>query len=107
MSFLYCVYPSSFGDFIIVWKEEKRKTIIQRIFLCDEKLKAEKKVAEVFQESLIGSSQIIDEQGKKIQQFLHGEDIKFDLKLLDFECCSEIQKKVLITEYNIPRGWIL
>jgi methylated-DNA-[protein]-cysteine S-methyltransferase len=38
--------------------------------------------------------------------FLSGENIKFKLGLLDFERCSDFQKKVLLTEYGIPRGYI-
>jgi len=102
----YTTFPSSFEDFTIVWKEVNSNVRIQRIFLSDNKPRSEEKIVESFQNSKLSSSSIIDEQGKKIQRFLIGEEVNFDLKLLDFNRCSEIQKKVLIAEYNIPRGWI-
>lgn len=43
---------------------------------------------------------------KKIQRFFKGEKVEFDLGLLDFNTCSEVQKKVLIAESEIPRGWL-
>jgi O-6-methylguanine DNA methyltransferase len=41
-----------------------------------------------------------------IKRFLLGENITFDLSLLELERCSEFQKRVLIAEYNIPRGTV-
>ena len=106
MMLFYTTFPSNYGDFTIVWKEYDSNVLIQRIFLSDKKLGSEEKVAEAFQNINLKSSSAIDKQGKKIQQYLKGEEVDFDLKLLDFNRCSEIQKKVLIAEYNIPRGWI-
>ncbi|MBD3195820.1 MAG: methylated-DNA--[protein]-cysteine S-methyltransferase [Candidatus Lokiarchaeota archaeon] len=39
-----------------------------------------------------------------ISRFLNGEEIKFDLNILDFQNCSKFQKRVLIVESMIPRG---
>ena len=44
--------------------------------------------------------------GKQIQDFLGGEEVKFDLNLLDWEICSRFQQAVLLAEYAIPRGWV-
>ncbi len=52
------------------------------------------------------SSPSIELLGERIQKFLKGENVKFDLQLIDFDQCSEIQKKVLLAEYGIPRGYI-
>ena len=106
MMLFYTTFPSNYGDFTIVWKKYDSNVLIQQIFFGDHKLKSEGKVAEAFQNIILKSSTTIDKQGKKIQQFLKGEEVEFDLKLLDFDRCSEIQKKVLIAEYNIPRGWV-
>ncbi len=103
---LYATFPSTFDYFTIVWKEVDSNVQIQRLFLSEHKLKSEAKAWESFDQMKPKSSLVINNLGKKIQQFLNGEDIKFDLKLLDFSRCSEIQKRVLLAEYNIPRGWI-
>ncbi|MFW9971400.1 MAG: methylated-DNA--[protein]-cysteine S-methyltransferase, partial [Candidatus Odinarchaeota archaeon] len=43
---------------------------------------------------------------KKILNFFKGEDVKFNLEVLDFSKCSENQKKVLLADFEIPRGWV-
>jgi methylated-DNA-[protein]-cysteine S-methyltransferase len=64
------------------------------------------KALESFENIKQGLSEEIIEHGIKVQQYLEGENPKFDLSVLDFDICSEIQRKVLIAEYNIPRGWV-
>jgi methylated-DNA-[protein]-cysteine S-methyltransferase len=46
------------------------------------------------------------ELGERIQRFLKGEPIKFELELVSLEICSAFQRRVLLAEYAIPRGWI-
>lgn len=52
------------------------------------------------------SSSSIELFGKNIQKFLEGENIKFDLESIDFNKCFRTQKKVLLADFEIPRGWI-
>ena len=46
------------------------------------------------------------ELGERIQRFLKGEPIKFELDIASLEICSAFQRRVLLAEYRIPRGWI-
>jgi len=46
------------------------------------------------------------ELGERIQRFLKGEPIKFELHFVRLESCSAFQRRVLLAEYEIPRGWI-
>jgi methylated-DNA-[protein]-cysteine S-methyltransferase len=48
----------------------------------------------------------IKELGERVQSFLEGEAVDFGLGILALEECSEFQKRVLLAEYKIPRGWI-
>jgi len=105
-SMLYATFTSAFDYFTIIWKEDGSNVQIQRLFLSDHKVKSEVKTLESFGQIEQGSSLVINNLGKKIQQFLKGEEVKFDLKLLDFSNCTEIKKRVLLAEYKIPRGWI-
>ncbi|MFX1477476.1 MAG: methylated-DNA--[protein]-cysteine S-methyltransferase [Promethearchaeota archaeon] len=102
----YTTFSSQFGTFTIVWNENNTQLKIQRIYLSDPELKSEEKALESFKQIKVGSSSSIEALGKKIQRFLNGEKIKFDLDLVDFNKCFDIQKKVLLAEYEIPRGWI-
>ena len=48
----------------------------------------------------------ITELSKKIQRFLEGEVVTFELDIISLEGCSEFQRKVLMAEHKIPRGWV-
>ncbi|MFX1574877.1 MAG: methylated-DNA--[protein]-cysteine S-methyltransferase [Promethearchaeota archaeon] len=102
----YTTFHTSFETITTVWKEIGSDLKIQRIFLSDPEHKSESKALESFKHITLESSSSIIIVGEKIQKFLKGESVHFDLRLLDFDKCYEIQKKVLIAEYGIPRGWV-
>ncbi len=102
----YQRFSSPFNNFTIVWKGARPNLKIQRIFLSDSEKKAELKTLETFKSIKSGSSSKITALGEIIRKFLEGEHIKFNLELLDFDLCSKVQEKVLLAEYQIPRGWI-
>lgn len=106
VNLVFTTFPSIFGNFTIVWKDKVSKIQIQRLFLSDESLDSEKKAIKSFKEIKQGEIVRINSIAENIQQFLNGEIIDFDLDVLDFTVCSDIQKKILLAEYNIPRGWI-
>lgn len=102
----YNTFTSPFGTFTIVWKEIGSNLRVHRIFLSDPAHKSKVKVLQSFNKIKLGSCSLITSLGKKITQFLEGEVVEFDLDWLDFNLCSESQKKVLLAEYEIPRGWV-
>jgi methylated-DNA-[protein]-cysteine S-methyltransferase len=102
----YEVFPSHFGNFCIVWQEAKGGPCVQQILFPPEEAPAEDLVNKNFPEAIKLSSAIIKELGNGIQSFCDGEEVKFDLDIISFEKCSEFQKKVLLAEYGIPRGWV-
>ncbi|NHJ23387.1 MAG: methylated-DNA--[protein]-cysteine S-methyltransferase [Candidatus Lokiarchaeota archaeon] len=104
--FLYKTFSSPFNPYTIVWEEEESKIRIERIFLSDAELKSDKKALNTFKTMKLGSSPSITLLNEKIQRFFQGEDIKFQLNLLNFNRCFEFQTKVLLAESEIPRGWI-
>jgi methylated-DNA-[protein]-cysteine S-methyltransferase len=102
----FLTFFSPFGTFTIVWKRMEDKLKLKRIFLSDLVQKSKEKAIKSFQQINSGSSSSIISLGDKIQRFLNGEDVKFNLELVDFTLCSETQEKVLQAEYKIPRGWV-
>lgn len=42
----------------------------------------------------------------RVQAFLAGEAVTFDLSNLTLERCSDFQRRVLLAEAAIPRGWV-
>ena len=102
----YITFSSPFDTFTIVWKETSSDLKLQRIFLSDPEQKSEEKAQESFKRIELGSSTSIAKLGEKIQGFLKGEEVDFELELVDFTKCSEIQEKVLLADFRIPRGWV-
>ena len=102
----FTTFSSPFDTFTIVWKEIGSDLLIQRIFLSDPELKSEVKALESFKHIKLESSPSVELLGERIQRFLRGEHVSFELELLDFNKCYEVQKRVLTAEYGIPRGWV-
>ncbi len=102
----YTTFPSLFDSFTIVWKDSESELDIHRIYLSDPESISEVKATLSIKGIKSKSSSAISSLGKKIQLFFKGEDIKFDLRICNFDGCTEIQKKVLLAEFGIPRGWI-
>lgn len=102
----YNTFSSRFETFTIIWKEIGSNLRIQRIFLSDPIHNSEVKALELFKNTKIGSSSQITSLSEKITRFLKGEVVEFNLDWLDFDTCSEVQKRVLIAEFEVPRGWV-
>ncbi len=67
---------------------------------------AEAFISEFFHDCSPGTCRMIDSISEDIEAFLDGADISFSLSSVRMDLCSEFQKKVLITEHTIPRGYI-
>ncbi len=107
MNFLfYTTFSSPFDTFTIIWNEANSNLQIQRIFLSDPLKNSETKAREIFKQIKIGSNSSIILLSQKIQRFLKGENVELTLDLLDFDICQKIQKRVLLAENDIPRGWV-
>lgn len=106
MQLFQTTIPTPFDIVSIVWRKTQSGVLIQRIFLSDSKSTSEKKVQTSFQQVAVGSSPLITELTEKILMFLDGKKVDFDLNRVDFERCYVTQKRVILAEYEIPRGWV-
>ena len=102
----YTTFSSSFDTFTIVWKESGSDLQLQRIFLSNLEQNSEIIAQKSFKQIKLGSNPSITLLGEQMQRFLTGENVEFDLDLLDFNRCLEIQKRVLLAEHKIPRGCV-
>lgn len=105
-SFNYAVRSSAFGPFGVVWQETEAPAKVHRIFLPDERILLEDLIQENFGGARQGSCPPVSEWCERIQRFLEGEDLSFDLSIVALERCSEFQRRVLLAEHEIPRGWV-
>lgn len=106
MQLFHTSISTRFDNISIVWSENNSGVLIQRIFLSDLKSSSEKKVQTSFQQVDSGSSPIITELSEKILIFLDGKKVDFDLNIVNFDRCYATQKRVILAEYEIPRGWV-
>jgi len=106
MQLYHTSISTRFDDISIVWSKIQSGICVQRIFLSDSKSSSENKVQATFQKIESGSTPLIEELIEKILMFLDGTEVDFDLNIVDFERCYATQKRVILAEYEIPRGWI-
>jgi methylated-DNA-[protein]-cysteine S-methyltransferase len=90
----------------IVWSDNKCGYKINRIFLPNKAELIEKCIKRQFIYSTEKSSPQISDLISKINNFLDGEKVDFDLNNIALETCTNFQRRVLLLEYKIPRGWI-
>ena len=102
----YTLLSSSFGTLGIVWAETERGPMAHRVFLPNAGTPAEKLIQMNFTDVRPLSCPIVRELGERIQRFLEGEAVDYKLDRIALERCSEFQKRVLLAEYEIPRGWV-
>lgn len=102
----YNNFSSRFNDFTIVWNEIGSELLIKRIFISNDELNSETKAIKSFKQLNLKSNSQIELLGKKIQAFFKGEEVKFETRMFDFTICSEIQRRVLLADFEIPRGWV-
>jgi methylated-DNA-[protein]-cysteine S-methyltransferase len=102
----YHSYSSPFGSFTILWKENRSDFEVKRIFLSDPSLNSEEKAFKLIAGLKKNTNLEIDFIGEKIRKFLNGKIQEFNLDYIDINQCYESQRKVLLAEYNIPRGWV-
>ena len=102
----YVLLPSAFGTLGMVWHETPTGPKVYRVVLSDEHAPAEDTIQRTSVDAVQHSCPLITELGERIQGFLQGEAIGFELDMIALERCSEFQQRVLLTEYAIPRGWV-
>lgn len=102
----YVLLPSAFGTLGMVWHETPTGPKVYRVVLPDEHSPLETVIQRTFGDAVQQTCPPITELGERIQCFLKGEAIVFDLDIVALERCSEFQQCVLLAEYDIPRGWV-
>jgi methylated-DNA-[protein]-cysteine S-methyltransferase len=112
----YTCMKSIFGDICIIWFYKNDSPRIERILLpseitidkerMNEALKPTGRSAFLPESCSYNSCSQIDEIFKGIDNLFQSKPVDFELTFLALENCSPFQKKVLLAEYNIPRGYV-
>lgn len=100
--YYYKIFNTKYGNILILWKLKANIPKIYRIYLDKEK--------PVINNLLINNKELscnmIDETIKNINLYFSGKNITFKLDIIDLDICPDFQRKVILTEYNVPRGYI-
>lgn len=99
MDFRYARVQSPFGALAVLWQDAHDGPRVFRILLPHE-------VSGGLPQSREDSCGPIDDLARRISAYLAGEPVAFDLGLLALDQCGEFQRRVLLAEFGIPRGWV-
>jgi methylated-DNA-[protein]-cysteine S-methyltransferase len=97
--FNYVRLPTAFGEFAIVWDGSGR---IRKIYLPTKS----GTLLSDFPGAERGVGPGIAGVAENISRFLSGLDVSFSLDAVALDACTEFQRRVLLAEYGIPRGYV-
>ena len=97
----YLVKNTIFGDVTIIWQEISEVKVTRILLPAHRGI-----FVSQCSRTTLSTNDEIEGLAKDIAVFFKGEPKQFDLDVIDLAQCSEFQKRVLIAEYGIPRGWI-
>lgn len=97
---------SALGTLAIVWRERPAVKIVRVLLPRETSARAESAVKALFPDSRPGDMPTIGELGARLRSLFEGREVEFDLDLLALEDCSEFQRRVLLADHGIPRGWV-
>ncbi len=106
MSFHYVKVPSPFGELAILWRQDSGGPAVHRILLPNETDRARSGPPKGFVNATPALCSTIADLARRIQGYLEGKTVKFDLDAVALEGCSGFQQRVLLADYGIPRGWV-
>lgn len=97
----YLVKNTIFGDITIMWQETP-EIKVKRIFLPAHRGTFDNQHLRM----TYSTNHEIEKLANDIADFFKGKALRFNLDFIDLNLCSEFQRRVLIAEHEIPRGWV-
>jgi methylated-DNA-[protein]-cysteine S-methyltransferase len=100
------LFDTTFGAMAVVWDVGRRGPLIRRVFLSDAGVSAENRMRHIFPGTLPQSCPVVDHLVEHMRCFLRGEPVRFPRDLIALEDCPAFQKRVLLCERQVPRGFV-
>lgn len=98
-------FATAFGKVRLIWAPSRSGPRVQRILLPGDP-RADAAMIEAMPSVEEPRDGEILALIAGIQSLLQGNDVRFDTGLLDLERCPPFQRRVLLAEYGIPRGYV-
>jgi len=101
-------FATVFGKLAVAWEYVPEEPKILRIELPRERPSAKQRMPSCFPGAGLAAIHPprIKALTDSISEFLKGEETKFDLSMIALERCPEFRRRVLLAEYEIPRGYV-
>lgn len=106
MKIFLTTHNSPFGDIKIVWSDIGNAPRICRIFLPNQPLRTKELTETISFKYNKRYNAVIEGLDESFKRYFDGERIQFRLDLIRLDACSAFQRKVLLIEYKVPRGWV-
>jgi methylated-DNA-[protein]-cysteine S-methyltransferase len=104
--FYYEIVSTAFGPMGVVWREGVAGPRVQKTLLSRGVKPVEEVIRQDYPAAVRFSSPPIVGICNQIRLFLEGRAVVFNLEMVALEQCGEFQRRVLLAEYGIPRGWV-
>ena len=103
----YFEFTTAFGKLVVAWEYVSDEPKIIRIELPREGASAKERMLSRFPEAVLAAVHPrIKALTDSISDFFKGEESKFDLNMIALERCPDFQRRVILAEYGIPRGYV-
>jgi methylated-DNA-[protein]-cysteine S-methyltransferase len=104
LSFIYSLIPSTIGNIGLVRRMDEK--LLQRIFLPQKGVSMRELIRESFPDA-VPEKGGEDELCRQLRSFLSGAKVDFSLGELDFTGIGGFARRVLMADYEIPRGRVM
>jgi methylated-DNA-[protein]-cysteine S-methyltransferase len=102
----YVLLDTAFGMLGLIWQQADGGSKVQRVFLPTPLDDVEHRIRQYYPTASPGTCPPIADLSDRIRAFLRGHAVAFDLHQVNLDLCSQFQKRVLLAEHVIPRGWV-
>lgn len=102
----YTLLPSAFGTVGLVWARAQEGPKVHKVLLPQDRAPIEQVILSLFAGAHPLSCSEITALIERMGRFLEGEDTPFSPDMLALETCRPFQRRVLLAEHQIPRGWV-
>jgi methylated-DNA-[protein]-cysteine S-methyltransferase len=97
----YSLVDTSYGEITVIWEAGEPLRAV-RILLPSRR----GELGTVYPQATESTDSEISDLTEDIARFLEGEDVVFNLDLMDLDQCSQFQRSVILAEYGVPRGYV-
>ena len=100
----YRLVATACGEVAIVWAEGADRPRVKRIILSRPQLSAAATLSAWLPRLQPATCPTIDDLAARVVAFLAGGVVAFPLDDVDLDLCTPFQRRVLLAEYEVPRG---